>query len=108
MVIQSKTGYAIPLITPAVDRRNPSQSGLLIVVETTDYVGHWLSLPLPADTELKKPSPPSETQQFQTSVGSQILKHIPLAQHWCKLVMDGQIGWADGQIGDAGYGEHCE
>lgn len=22
--------------------------------------------------------------------------------------MDGQIGWADGQIGDAGYGEHCE
>lgn len=24
---------------------------------------------------------------------------------WCRLTMDGQIGWADGQIG-AGYGEH--
>ena len=25
---------------------------------------------------------------------------------WCSLYMDGQIGWADGQIGMAGYGEH--
>lgn len=25
---------------------------------------------------------------------------------WCKVTMDGQAGWADGQIGMAGYGEH--
>lgn len=25
---------------------------------------------------------------------------------WCKLEMDGQIGYADGQVGWAGYGEH--
>ena len=25
---------------------------------------------------------------------------------WCRLKMDGQIGWADGQIGYAGYGPH--
>lgn len=25
---------------------------------------------------------------------------------WCSLYMDGQISWADGQIGMAGYGEH--
>lgn len=25
---------------------------------------------------------------------------------WCKLTMDGQVGWADGQIGMAGYGRH--
>lgn len=26
---------------------------------------------------------------------------------WCKITsMDGQVGWADGQIGAAGYGEH--
>ena len=25
---------------------------------------------------------------------------------WCKVTMDGQVGWADGQIGMAGYGEH--
>ena len=25
---------------------------------------------------------------------------------WCKMTMDGQAGWADGQIGMAGYGEH--
>jgi len=25
---------------------------------------------------------------------------------WCKLEMDGQVGWADGQIGWVGYGEY--
>lgn len=25
---------------------------------------------------------------------------------WCSLYMDGQLGFADGQIGLAGYGEH--
>ena len=25
---------------------------------------------------------------------------------WCQLWMDGQIGWADGQVGEAGYGQH--
>lgn len=28
------------------------------------------------------------------------------SHQWCKLTMDGQIGWADGQIGWVGYGEH--
>lgn len=25
---------------------------------------------------------------------------------WCRLEMDGQVGWADGQLGWAGYGQH--
>ena len=25
---------------------------------------------------------------------------------WCKVQMDGQVGWADSQLGMAGYGEH--
>lgn len=25
---------------------------------------------------------------------------------WCRLAIDGQIGWADGQLGGAGYGKH--
>ena len=25
---------------------------------------------------------------------------------WCRVTMDGQVGWADGQIGMAGYGSH--
>ncbi len=25
---------------------------------------------------------------------------------WCRVTMDGQAGWADGQIGYAGYGRH--
>ena len=28
------------------------------------------------------------------------------AHQWCVLEMDGQIGFADGQVGMAGYGEH--
>lgn len=35
-------------------------------------------------------------------------KHVNEHQYthqWCELQMDGQIGWADGQIGMAGYGE---
>lgn len=28
------------------------------------------------------------------------------AHQWCRLTMDGQTGWADGQIGWVGYGDH--